>query len=90
MANKRDLKNSINCVCSDVFAECVAASLNSEKPNQETMNALLVSILGIRANYVGRISHPEPGMKPRLYFKDLINNFNKEIGEVVDQINAME
>lgn len=90
MGNKRNLKRAINSICTDLFAECVAACLYSDKSNEESLNALLASVIGIHDNYVRRISHPEPGLKPRLYYKDLINNFNKEISEVVDQINAMQ
>ena len=33
--NKRDLKRSINYICSDLFAECVAASLYGGSPNKQ-------------------------------------------------------
>ena len=62
MSNKRDLKKTINYICSDLFAECVAASLYDGKPNEDNVNALLSSILMIQNDYVRRISHPEPGM----------------------------
>lgn len=90
MNNKRDLKRTINYICSDLFAECVAASLYSGKPDQENVKALLASILNIHTNYICRVSHPEPRMKKKLYFQDLIKNFNKDVSEVIDQINAMQ
>lgn len=89
MANKRTLKRTINYICSDLFAECVAASLYSVKTNQENVDALLSSILTIHSNYIRRISHPEPGMQARLYYKDLIGKFNEEVSEVVDSINNL-
>ena len=36
MANKRKLKRTINYVCGDLFAECVAASLYSGKQEAES------------------------------------------------------
>lgn len=89
MSNKRDLKKTINYICSELFAECVAASLYNGQPNEDNVNALLSSILMIQNDYVRRISHPEPGMKKEDYFKDLIKNFNKQTSEIIDQIAAL-
>ena len=90
MSNKKDLKKTINYICSELFAECVAASLYNGKPNEDSVNALLSSILMIQNDYVRRISHPEPGMRPKDYFKDLIDNFNKQTSEIIDQIASLQ
>lgn len=90
MTNKRDLKRTINYICSDLFAECVAASLYSGKPDVDNVDAILASILHIQNDYVKRISHPEPGMKPRLYFKNLTDSFNEHVSEVIDQISNLD
>ena len=87
MANKRTLKRNISYICSDLFAECIAASLYSKPANQDNINALLAAILKIHSNYIRRVSHPEPGMSMRDYYKDLKDNFAKQINEIVDQIN---
>lgn len=89
MPNKRDLKKTINYICSELFAECVAASLYNGNPNEDSVNALLSSILMIQNDYVNRISHPEPGMKQKDYFRDLIDNFNKQTSEIIDQIASL-
>ena len=89
MSNKRDLKKSINYICSELFAECVAASLYNGNPSEDSANAILTSIMMVQNNYVRRISHPEPGMDSTKYFKDLIGNFNKQVSEIVDQIAAL-
>ena len=52
MANKRELKQMINNVCEQLFAECMAVSLYEVKPDQETLRALLTSILLLRKDYV--------------------------------------
>lgn len=87
MANKRNLKHQINYVCSELFAECVAMSMYNQKVSDEDTKALLASILCIHNDFIRRVSHPEPGMKPRLFYKDLISNFNKQVSETVDQIS---
>ena len=43
MANKRNLKKIINYICSDLFSECIATSLYSDKKKQEEVNAILAS-----------------------------------------------
>lgn len=85
--NKRDLKKTINYVCSELFAECVAASLYSGMPNEDNTNALLASILNIHSDYLKRVSHSEPGMKAKVYYSRLIKDFNKSVTEIIDQIS---
>ena len=85
MAKRRILKRSITEICTALFAEGVAASLENEHP--ENAEAVLSSIVKMETDYICRISHVEPGMKPKLYFKDLIEKFNAQVIEMVDQIN---
>lgn len=88
MAKKRDLKRTINYICSDLFAEGVAAGLyNAEKADENTLNDLLSTIIVTRNDFVKRISHPEPGMAPKVYYKRLIEDFNARINEVIDSIS---
>ncbi len=86
MTNKRDLKRTINYICSDLFAECIAASLYSGKPNTENIQALLYSIITIHDDFLRRISHPEPGIPAKKFYKKLIEDFNKQVSEIIDQI----
>lgn len=86
MANKRNLKKIINYICSDLFSECIATSLYSDKKKQEEVNAILASIIILQRNYICRISHPEPGMSPKAYFKDLKEGFTAQIEEITDNI----
>ena len=90
MANKRKLKKNISYACSDLFADCVASSLYSGKPEKDNVSALLTSILMIHSDFIRRVSHPEPGMSPKKYFKAVTVDFNKQISEVADQVNNME
>lgn len=89
MSNKRQLKKSIDYICSDLFAECVAASLYCGKEQKENGEALLTSILITHSNYIRRVSHPEPGMPKKKYYKNLIKSFNEDINTIVDQISAL-
>ena len=58
----------------------------SSKATEEDVNALLASILVIHNDYVRRVSHQEPGLAPKLFYKDLVNSFNKQVSEIVDQV----
>ena len=86
MANKRTLKKNINIICEDLFAECIAA-IHYGDNNQDNGEALLFSIVRLQNNFTARISHPEPGMEPRIYFKDLREQFSAQVSELLDQIN---
>ena len=89
MANKRDLKRTINYITSDMFAECVAAPLYSTKPAAEDIDGILTAIVMIRTEFICRVSHPEPGMPAKKYYKLLIDDFNKQACEIIDQINSL-
>ncbi len=89
MANKRDLKRTINYITSELFAETVAASLYNGKPTQEDVDGILSSIVMVNGDYISRVSHPEPGLKPTTYYKDLIKDFNKQVSEIIDQISNL-
>lgn len=86
MANKRNLKREINYICSEMFAECVAWSLYNADSNEENVDSLLKEIMAVHSDYIMRVSHPEPGMKARVYYNTLVNNFNKDANSIVDQI----
>jgi hypothetical protein len=36
-----------------------------------------------------RVSHPEPGMAAKKYYRVLVDSFNKDINNVVDEIGNM-
>ena len=89
MANKRTIKQAINLICEELFVECVAASLYGKGHHPENMEALLSTIVKMQSDFISRVSHPEPGMKAKLYYKNLREQFSKQVGEVVDQINYL-
>jgi hypothetical protein len=86
MASKRLLKQRINLICEELFAECVAGSLYGQ--NRESAEALIYSTIKMRNNFIRRISHPEPGMPAKVYYKDLREKFAAQAGELLDQLNS--
>lgn len=89
MAKKRDLKQTINYICSELFAEAVAASLYGATTNTESIEELFSTILVTRDDFVKRISHPEPGMKAKKYYDKLIMDFNDRVSDIIDQIGNL-
>ncbi|WP_294744296.1 hypothetical protein [uncultured Prevotella sp.] len=89
MANKRSLKKAINVVCEELFAEAVAASLYGNEGYKENTEALLLSVVKIHKEYTCRVSHPEPGMPAKQYYKDLREKLAAQVSELVDQINNL-
>ena len=87
MANKRTLKKNINYICSELFSECVAEALYNNKQEQGT--EMLPNILAMHSNYIRRVSHPEPGLKAKAYYKDLNDRFYAETEEMVNNIINM-
>jgi hypothetical protein len=88
MANKRSLKRSINDICGELVAECVAISVyyRCDRQNADTM---LRSIMRMHSDYIMRVSHPEPGMPAKKYYKKLISDFNNSVNEVVDHMKNL-
>ena len=89
MAKKRDLKQNINYICSELFAEAVAASLYGTVKKEEDIQSVLSCIIITRNDFVNRISHPEPGMQPRKYYRQLIEDFNQRMSDIIGQISNL-
>ena len=89
MANKRSLKHAINVICDELMAEAIAASLYGNEKFKENADGVLFSIINLQANYISRISHVEPGMQAKKYFKDLREKFSTEADEIIDHINNL-
>ena len=88
MANKRVLKQNINVICEELFAECLAKTLYGSDADSKNCEALAYSILKLQSEFISRISHPEPGMDVQAYYKDLRDKFTAEAQQIVDQLNA--
>ncbi len=89
MASRRTLKKNIHVICEALFAECVAVSLYSGKSDDDNTSALLMAVIKMQNNYISRVSHAEPKMPAKAYYKDLIEKFNSETSEIIDQITNL-
>ncbi|MBR6320092.1 MAG: hypothetical protein IKR50_06620 [Prevotella sp.] len=89
MANKRTLKRTIKVICGELLTEAVAATLYGNEAHRENADALLFAVVKMQSNFVSRVSHPEPGMKAKTYFRDLRSKLAAQVGELADQINNL-
>ena len=89
MANKRSLKKAINAVCEELFAECVAASLYGAQGHEDNAHALLYSVVRMRRDFISRVSHPEPGMAAKNYYKLLRERFAAQASDIINHINTL-
>ncbi len=89
MAKKRELKKAINCVCSELTAECVAIGLSKPELPQESLDDILKEILLLQDDMTARICCPEPGLPIRKYFRVLRSDMEKKVGEIVDKLSAL-
>lgn len=89
MANKRQLKRKINYITSELFAEAMATVIYSAKDIREEGDNLLTSIIITRDDFISRVSHPEPGMKPKKYYRALADAFNGVVSETIDNIGNL-
>ena len=89
MAKRKDLKSIVSDTCADLVAEVVAISLYEGQANHDNALNIISSILKVRNDYVKRISHPEPGMEPKEYFKKITESFVAEVSEIADHISNL-
>ncbi len=88
MTKRRTTKRYIHKICTELWAECIAASLYS-KPEDKDVEAMLHSIIKVEKEYISRMSHCEPGLKAKVYFKDVKDKFMASVSETIDQINNL-
>ena len=87
MAKKRVLKQSINVICGELLAECLAKTLYGNEAESDTCEALAYSILKLQGDFISGISHPEPGMPAKAYYKKMREDFIAQASDIIDQIN---
>lgn len=89
MANRRTIKRDINAICRNLMAECLALSLYDSKAGAENIAVLFVTIFKMKREFIRRVSHVEPGIKAKVYFKDFHEKFNNQVCDIIDQMNNM-
>jgi hypothetical protein len=84
---RRELKKSINNLCSELFAECIALNYY-ENVDKDAVANIMESILMMQADIVSRISHVQPGAGKN-FFKKLREDLVARTEEIIDDIQAL-
>jgi len=85
---RKDLKKHINYLCGELLAECIAAADFTDKDNKQDIENVVMGILGMQNDWIGRLSHVEPG-STKLFFKKLKEDMQKRTDEIVEQIQNL-
>ena len=89
MANKRQLKKTINMVTGDLLVECIATKYINKESRQEDVDNVMVGILRMQDGFICRVRHPDPGMPAKQYFKALRDDLAKQADAIVNQLYAI-
>lgn len=84
---RRELKKSINFLCGELFAECIALN-RYENVDKDRVANVMESILMMQADIVSRISHTQPGAC-KIFFKKLREDLIARTEEIIDDIQAL-
>ena len=74
--------------CGEDDLDGTSIFLNEMTEQQQQAESVLNAIAKIEVDFIGRISHPEPGMAPKAYYKELREKFAAQAQELLDQLNA--
>ena len=87
MANKRELKKSINFVVSDLFQECILVKL-VKKADDAKVDEILADILYLQDEFLARTNHPQPGAV-KDYYRKLYSDFGDAVGNILAKMRAL-
>ncbi|MCD7721857.1 MAG: hypothetical protein LUC86_07910 [Prevotellaceae bacterium] len=90
MANKRKLKKAIDWMTGELMLGCTMAGQTIKESSSEDVARLLEKILRLQGDLRCRISHPEPGMTQKAYFKALRESMDKEIKGILEELKELK
>lgn len=85
MANRRDLKKTVNYISGELFSECLVNSMYVPGTDKAKAEELMVEILKMQDEFISRISHTEPG-NVKGFYKKFRADFNAKVNEIIDAI----
>ena len=87
MANRRQLKKSVNLICGELFADCVALGMCGNA-QAEQLDAIMTEVLDLRCDFVARISHVDKA-NTKTYFTKLREDFTDRVNALSDRIVSL-
>lgn len=83
MASRKQLKKSINYICSELFTDCMALRMCEQE--HEKSDRLMAQVLQLHAEYVASISHVLKGQEKQS-FKKLREEFIQKVNALSEEI----
>lgn len=87
MANKRNLKKTVNYIAGELFTECVVLKNFVPNTDEEKLTDIMGKIMDMQSHFLCRISHPEPG-NIKGFYKKFHEDFNKQIDAIIAEISS--
>lgn len=87
MASVRHLKKEVTELCAELIDVVSFWELVNKKKTEQSQEAF-AQILNLYDTYLGRINQKDVAQK-KAHFKQLRTDFEKELKEVVEKINAL-
>lgn len=85
---RRELKKTINGLCGELMAECLAILSYHKGKNKEDVENTIKSILQMQNDLINRLSHVEPGSE-KLFFRKLKKDMISATDEIVEIIMSL-
>ena len=85
MANRRQLKKTVNYIAGELFTECLVNCLYVPGTDKTKADELMGKILIMQDEFISRLSHSELGYTKGFYKKlrvDFIDHVNANIDEI--------
>lgn len=88
MASRRQLKKTVNYITGELFTECLVHSSFIPGTDKEKAGKLMIDILQLQAEFVGRISHTEP-QNAKAFYRKFRTDFNAQVNEIIEKIGQL-
>lgn len=85
MANRRQLKKTVNYIAGELFTGCLVNCLYVPGTDKTKADELMGKILIMQDEFISRISHTEPG-NTKGFYKKLRVDFNNQVNAIIDEI----
>ena len=85
---RRLLKKQVNYIAGELFAECVVLAQVVPGIDEQKVDDLMTRILYMQDDFIGRISHTQPG-NVKGFYKAFRADFQAQVDAIIDEIGNL-
>ena len=92
MANQRLLKKEKNYVMEESIPDCIVFGAFLSGKECQKMDQLVGDVFAMKADFRSRVNKTDGKDNPKLvknYYKSLVANFDKKIGEIIAELEKL-